>query len=159
MPNIHEPSFEGPGPKGFGALRARIGKALGCEQIGLSVFEVPPGEAAYPFHFHYGAEEIVIVLSGRPTLRTEDGALELKEGEAVHFPPGEKGVHQILNRSEEPVRFLAISSAGRLDVIVYPDSDKIGIGGQLPPGGMHAFFRRGDAVDYFHGEGSEPGAG
>lgn len=152
MANIYEPSFEGgERPEGFRARRARIGDELGSELIGASLWEVPPGEAAYPYHFHYADEELVIVLSGRPSLRTPDGVRELKEGEALRFPLGEEGAHQILNRTDELVTFLAISSSGRPDVIVYPDSDKIGV--RLPGGrGLRAFFRRDDAVDYFDGE-------
>ena len=155
MPNVFDPSFEeGDRPEGFRSRRARIGYELGSELIGTSLFEVPAGEAAYPYHFHYSDEEIVIVLSGRPSLRTPEGTRELEEGEAVHFPLGEEGAHQIINQSEETVTFLAISSSGRPDVVVYPDSDKIGIGQRLPRGGgLRAFFRRGDAVGYYEGEG------
>lgn len=154
MTNIYKPSFEeGERPEGFRARRARIGYELGTELIGASLWEVPPGEAAYPYHFHYSDEELVIVLSGRPSLRTPEGIRELQEGEALRFSLGEEGAHQILNRTREPVRFLAISSHGRPDVVVYPDSDKIGVGERLPRGGgLRAFFRRGDAVDYFEGE-------
>jgi uncharacterized cupin superfamily protein len=114
---------------------------------------VPPGEAAYPYHFHYADEEIVIVLSGHPSLRTADGTRELEEGEALRFPLGEEGAHQILNQTEEPATFLAISSHGRPDVVVYPDSDKIGVGERLPEGGgLRAFFPRGEGVGYWHGE-------
>jgi uncharacterized cupin superfamily protein len=57
------------------------------------------------------------------------------------------------NRSEEPATFLAVSSHGRPDVVVYPDSDKIGVGERLPRGGgLRAFFKRGDGVGYFDGE-------
>ena len=154
MPNINRPEFEpGERPPGFRSKRARIGYELGGELIGASLWAVPPGEAAYPFHFHYSDEEIVIVLSGRPTLRTPEGERELEEGEALRFAVGEEGAHQILNRSEEDVTFLAFSSHGRPDVVVYPDSDKIGVGERLPHGGgLRAFFKRGDGVDYFHGE-------
>jgi uncharacterized cupin superfamily protein len=157
MPNINEPEFEpGERPEGFRAKRARIGYELGTELIGASLWEVPSGEAAYPYHYHYSDEELVIVLSGRPTLRTPEGERELEEGEALRFGLGEEGAHQILNRSEEAVTFLAISSHGRPDVVVYPDSDKIGFGERLPKGGgLRAFFRRGDSVDYFDGEGPE----
>lgn len=114
---------------------------------------MPPGEAAYPYHFHYADEELVVVVSGRPTLRTPDGTRELEPGEVVHFPLGEKGAHQILNEGDETATFLAVSSHGRPDVVVYPDSDKIGVGERLPHGGgLRAFFRREDAVDYFDGE-------
>jgi uncharacterized cupin superfamily protein len=152
--NLYRPSFEdGQRPEGFRARRARIGYELGSELIGASLWELPPGEAAYPYHFHYSDEEIVIVLSGRPSLRTPEGVRELEEGEAIRFPLGEEGAHQIRNDSGETVTFIAISSSGRADVVVYPDSDKLGFGERLPRGsGMRAFFHRRDSVDYFEGE-------
>jgi uncharacterized cupin superfamily protein len=160
MPNLNRPEFEpGERPPGFRARRARIGYELGTESIGASLWEVPPGEAAYPYHFHYADEELVIVLSGQPTLRTPEGERDLEEGEALRFPVGEEGAHQILNRGEETATFLAISSSGRPDIVVYPDSDKIGFGLRQPRGGgLRAFFRRGDGVEYFEGE-TGPDAG
>jgi len=63
------------------------------------------------------------------------------------------GAHQILNRTSESATFVAISSSGRPDVVVYPDSGKMGAGERLPRSdGMWAFFRRGDEVDYWEGE-------
>lgn len=154
MPNVYKPTFEeGERPEGFRSRRARIGYELGSELIGCSLWELPAGEAAYPYHFHYADEELVIVLSGRPTLRTAEGVRELEEGEALRFALGEEGAHQIINRSEEPVTLLAVSSHGRPDVVVYPDSDKIGVGERLPQGGgLRAFFKRDDRVGYFEGE-------
>jgi uncharacterized cupin superfamily protein len=159
MTNINDPKFEPEErPPGFRARRARIGYELGSELIGCSLWEVPPGEAAYPYHFHYSDEELVIVLAGRPTLRTPGGERELEPGEALRFPLGEAGAHQITNRTDGTVTFLAVSSHGRPDVVVYPDAGKIGVGERLPRGGgLRAFFRRGDAVGYWEGE--EPPAG
>jgi uncharacterized cupin superfamily protein len=159
-PNIFDPRFEdGERPAGFRSRRARIGYELGSELIGLSVFELPAGEAAYPYHFHYADEEVVIVLEGRPTLRTPDGERALEPGEAVHFPLGEAGAHQLRNETDERVRFLALSSSGRPDVVVYPDSNKVGVGERLPRGGgMRAFFPADTAVGYWHGE-RPPGGG
>jgi uncharacterized cupin superfamily protein len=153
-PNIFDPQFEdGERPAGFRSRRARIGYELGSELIGLSLFELPPGECAYPYHFHYSDEEIVIVLEGRPTLRTPDGQRELEPGEAVRFPLGEAGAHQLRNDTGERVRFLAISSSGRPDIVHYVDSDKIGVGERLAHGGgLRAFFPREAGVDYWHGE-------
>jgi uncharacterized cupin superfamily protein len=68
-------------------------------------------------------------------LATRPYAVHLEEGEAPRFPLGEEGAHQILNRTEETATFLAISCHGRPDVVVYPDSDKIGVGERLPRGG------------------------
>lgn len=57
----------------------------------------------------------------------------------------------------ETATFLSVSSHGRPDVVVYPDSDKIGVGERLPKGGgLRAFFRRADRVDYFEGERRSP---
>jgi uncharacterized cupin superfamily protein len=160
-PNIFDPTFEdGERPDGFRSKRARIGYELGSELLGLSVFELPPGEAAYPYHFHYADEEVVIVLEGRPTLREPRGTRALEPGEAVHFPLGGDGAHQLRNDTSERVRFLALSSSGRPDVIVYPDSNKVGVGERLPRGGgLRAFFPADAAVGYWHGEepsGDEP---
>jgi uncharacterized cupin superfamily protein len=154
VPNVYRPAFEeGERPPGFRARRARVGYELGSELIGCSLWEVPPGEAAYPYHFHFADEEVVIVMRGRPTLRTPDGIRELEEGEAVRFALGEEGAHQILNRTRDTVTFLALSSHGRPDIVIYPDSNKLGVGERLPHGGgLRAFFRRESAVDYWDRE-------
>jgi uncharacterized cupin superfamily protein len=155
VPNIDEPNFEerAGAPPGFRAFRARVGYELGSERLGASVWKLPPGEAAYPFHFHYSDEELVFVLSGRPTLRTPEGKRELEPGEAVRFPLGERGAHQLSNPTEEEVRFLAVSTNGAPDVVVYPDSNKISASERLPEGGgLLTFFDIDSQVDYWKGE-------
>jgi len=157
MPNINAPSFEeDERPPGFRARRARIGYELGTEGLGCSLWELPPGEAAYPYHYHYADEELIIVVRGRPTLRTPTGTRRLDEGEVVAFGLGEPGAHAFSNETDDAVTFIAVSSSGRPDVVVYPDSDKIGVGERLPRGGgLRKFFRREDEVDYWD---REPGA-
>lgn len=158
MPNIATPHFdETRDHGGFGHRRARIGRQAGAERLGASLFEVPPGMAAYPYHWHLGEEELLFVLAGTPTLRTPAGTRELEQGEVVSFPRGEQGGHQVVNDGEHTVRFLTVSTSGDPDVVIYPDSDKVGAFERLPQGGgLYALFRRGDAVDYFEGE-SAPG--
>jgi uncharacterized cupin superfamily protein len=154
MVNINSPEFDEPRElDGFRALRARLGHQLGTERLGLSMWELPAGEAAYPFHYHLTEEELVIVLAGQPSLRTGAGWRVLSEGDVISFPRGEDGAHQLVNRTDTPVRFLAISTHGDPDIVLYPDSNKLGVGERLPHGGgLRAFFRSDDAVDYWDGE-------
>jgi uncharacterized cupin superfamily protein len=65
--NIYRPEFEeGERPEGFRSRRGSIGYELGSELVGVSLWELPPGEAAYPYQFHYADEEVAIVLRGSP---------------------------------------------------------------------------------------------
>lgn len=83
--------------------------------------------------------------------REPGGERELRPGDTVAFPEGPDGAHQVLNRSDEPVRVLILSTKGRFPgVAVYPDSDKLGV---WLADGYSGIFRRGDAVDYWEGEG------
>jgi len=152
-PNIERPQFDDDrDAPGFTRRRARIGRQAGTQKVGLSLFEVPPGQAAYPYHWHVGEEELLIVLAGTPSLRTPGGWRELEQGEVVSFPVGEQGAHQVVNRTERTVRFLAFSNQVP-DIVVYPDSDKVGAFERRPEGdGLYALFRRCDAVDYLDGE-------
>lgn len=160
MASIRTPDFdEHREQPGFRCERARLGYQVGAERLGVSLWEVPPGEAAYPFHYHLGEEELVIVLAGSPSLRTPDGWRELSEGDVVSFPRGEVGAHQLVNRGAGSVRFLAVSTNGEPDIVVYPDSGKLGAAERLPGGGgLREYFRIADAVDYYVGESWRPTA-
>jgi uncharacterized cupin superfamily protein len=152
MANVFRADFdESRDHEGFRARRARIGRELRTRRLGASIWEVAPGQAAYPYHAHLGDEELVVVLSGRPSLRTPEGWRDLEEGEAVCFLRGEDGAHQIVNRSNAPVLFLAVSTQGDPDIVLYPDSGKLGAAQRLPeaPGGLMQWFRIADAVDYY----------
>ncbi|HEX3512239.1 MAG TPA: cupin domain-containing protein [Solirubrobacteraceae bacterium] len=154
MPNINEPRFDEPREHpGFRAQRSRIGRHAGSRRLGASLWEVPPGEAAYPYHYHLGEEELLVILQGRPSLRTAQGWREVEEGEVLSFPRGEEGGHQLVNRTDGVVRFLAVSTQGDPDLVVYPDSGKLGAFERLPAGGgINALYRIADAVDYYDGE-------
>jgi len=57
----------------------------------------------------------------------------------------------VLNHTDEPVRVLILSTKGPFPAVaVYPDSDKLGV---WLADGYQGIFRRGDAVDYWEGEG------
>ena len=60
-------------PDGFRRSSARVGTQLGAARSGLSVYELPPGQAVSPYHYEHPAEEWLLVVSGTPTLRHPDG--------------------------------------------------------------------------------------
>lgn len=153
MPNINDPVFDEPRERpGFQCQRARLSRQAGSDRVGLSLWELPAGETAYPYHYHLAEEELLVVLSGQPSLRTPDGWRQLQEGEVVAFRRGERGAHQIANRTERLVRFLSISTTGEPDIVVRPDSGTLDAGDRLPDGSGRAIFRMRDAVDYYEGE-------
>lgn len=138
----------------FGMRGTSVGRAAGAHRLGATVYELDPGRRNLPYHAHFGLEEMLIVLRGRPTLRTPSGERELAQGEVVSFQPGRDGAHQLINNTEQPVRFLVLSSPAEADVIEYPDSGKVAArAGQWgTPEAVALTFRSGDSVDYFDGE-------
>jgi uncharacterized cupin superfamily protein len=111
MANVFQPDWdEEQDRQPFSWKRARLGRQAGGRALGASLFELPPGSSSFPLHIHHANEELLIVLSGRPTLRTLDGERELAEGELVACPTGRSGAHRIDNRSDAPVRLLVIST-------------------------------------------------
>jgi uncharacterized cupin superfamily protein len=118
--------------------------------LGATLYELLPGQTQCPYHFHHGSEELVVVLSGRPALRTPDGERELHPGDAVHFPTGPQGAHQLINRTDEPARYVIAAANVSPEVIEYPDSGKVAAASR-----EHRFRtvqRLEGEVDYFDGE-------
>jgi uncharacterized cupin superfamily protein len=154
MTNINRPDFDEVRDwPGFRARRARLGHQVGTEKLGISYWELDPGEAAYPYHVHYAEEEALVVLEGRPALRTPAGWSDLEPGEVVAFPAGDPGAHQLANRSDDTVRFIAVSTQSGPDVVFQPDSGKIGAFERRPEGGGFSFwFHRDDRREYIDGE-------
>jgi uncharacterized cupin superfamily protein len=131
-------------------------KRIAGEMIGMSVYELPPGEKSFPYHLHHGNEELLVVLAGTPTLRTSEGERAMSPGDAVVFRRGADGAHQVQNDSGEAARYLMISTLISPDVTEFPDSDKVGAMAR-PPGernrpGLVATFPLDSQVDYFEGE-------
>jgi uncharacterized cupin superfamily protein len=123
--------------------------------LGMSLYELEARQTQCPYHFHHGADELLLVLRGRPTVRTPDGERELEPGDVVHFPKGPAGSHQVINRTDEPARYVVASTNVSPEVCEYPDSGKVAsFSRQASSRGerlvtMHRFD---DAVDYLDGE-------
>src|SRR3954447_7063482 len=132
--NTHRTSIASPqfrrdddDPEGFRSGMFRPGPDLGATQTGMSLYDLPPGQAICPYHYEYAEEEWLIVVEGTPTLRTPEGSEQLRPWDVVVFPVGPEGAHGVRNETDSPVRVLMFSEVRVPAATVYPDSDKIGI--------------------------------
>jgi uncharacterized cupin superfamily protein len=140
-------------PEGYCRRWRKTGPLLGGSLLGLSVYELDPGESVCPYHYEYD-EEWLVVLSGAPVLRDPEGEHALETGDVVCFPVGPAGAHQVFNRGDRPLRIAMLSTRSEPSVAVYPDSDKIGVW----PGNSDdnvMLHRRDGAVPYYVGEVSD----
>ena len=150
--SIADPTFtyDPEDPEGFRSGRFRMGPALGAEDTGASVYELPPGQAVCPYHYEYGEEEWAMVLQGRASVRTPEGTEQLEPFEVVFFPKGPPGAHQLRNDTDAVVRILLWSTVVYPSATAYPDSGKVGIWTGIPDEDLMA--PRSSRVPYFHGE-------
>ena len=94
--NLYDGDLDPPradAPAGFRAKRRKVGPLLGATGIGMSVYELAPGEATWPYHYAWGDEEWLLALEGTVTLRTPSGDQTLGPGALVCFPEGPDGAH------------------------------------------------------------------
>jgi uncharacterized cupin superfamily protein len=154
-PNVFEDEWDEGFPPTDGFRQSVRRLIAPGNNLGMSLYELPPGQTQCPYHFHHGSDELLLVLRGQPTLRTPDGERRLNVGDVVHFPRGSSGAHRMRNTSQEPVRYVVASASVSPEVVEYPDSGKVAAfargESQLgrPLWSMH---RLEDAVDYFDGE-------
>jgi uncharacterized cupin superfamily protein len=133
-------------PRGYETGYARLREAIGAQALGMTVYDLPPGNSVCPYHYETPEEEWLIVLTGRPTLRDPDGEHTLEPGDVVCFPPGPAGAHKVTNRTEDDVRVAMLSTQPVAGYAIYPDSNKVNV---WP---LRKIFRIDDEVGYWEGE-------
>jgi uncharacterized cupin superfamily protein len=136
--------------------RKQLGEAGDGERIGCGLYELPAGSRSWPYHYHAANEEAMYVLSGSGSLRLAGETYPIEAGDYVAFPANESGAHRVINDSEEPLRYLMVSTMEDPGVTVYPDSGNFGVYVGSPPGGrdsrsLHGYYAIDDGVDYWEG--------
>ena len=118
-------------------------------QCRVSEYELPPGMASYPYHYHMEREEVFYILRGEGILRTPEGERRVTAGDYLFFPAGEAGAHKLTNASDtEPLAYIDFDSHHEMDVAVYPDSGNIGVWGK----GIGKVYRADSTAGYYDGE-------
>jgi uncharacterized cupin superfamily protein len=136
-------------PAGHRFSAMSLTEGFGSVATGLSVYELPPGNASWPYHFETTEEEWLIVIDGELTLRTPEGEAVLRAGDVACFPAGAAGGHTVRNHSDAPARYAMPSAEARYGgATVYPDSGKVRVSG---PGFDHRGWL-GEPAEYWEGE-------
>ncbi len=135
---------------GWRSKRANVGRSVGGELIGASLYELEPGDKLWPYHTHHANEEWLLVVAGEPTLRTPAGERQLRVGDITCFPRGPAGAHQVRNGSDGPIRVLMLSTQLMPEIVEYLDTGKVGA--RSATGERVMLSRPGPTLDYWEGE-------
>ena len=134
--------------EGYAYIRRNFVARGEAAQTLVSIYEVPPGKAAYPYHYHLKDEETFYILRGEGLLRTPEGEQPVRAGDLIFFPAGSEGAHKLVNTGTETLTYIDFDVTHDLDAAVYPDSGKIGLWGK----GVNRVYPMNADVDYYEGE-------
>ena len=135
--------------EGYEYFRRKFISFGGANNTLVSIYEIPPGKAAYPYHFHHKNEETFYILSGEGILKTPGGERKVEAGDLLFFPACAVGAHKLTNCSDmENLVYIDFDVVHDVDVTEYPDSGKIGIWGK----GINKLYPQDADVDYYDGE-------
>jgi uncharacterized cupin superfamily protein len=95
--------------------------------VGMLIEEPAPGRRLAPLHYHLLEEEHALLMEGQATLLLGDERYDMKPGDYVCFPAGQRVGHSFMNSGATPCRYLMIGERNPGDVCVYPDSKKVAV--------------------------------
>ena len=94
MENVFSKDFDQTNDRpGYQWDRIRLGRRLGGEMLGASVYVLDAGEKSYPYHLHHANEELLLVLEGDVIVRTPAGEERAGSGDTALFSRGPDGAH------------------------------------------------------------------
>lgn len=143
--------------KAFQFQRKWFTQASGGRKLGCSIYRVPPGKTAFPFHKHFSNEEAIYILAGQGTLRLDGEKIPVGPGDFISLPP-EGPSHQLINSGESDLDYLCLSTMIHPDITLFPDSDKViafagsGPGGDKSIRSFFGIYKADSAVGYYHDE-------
>jgi uncharacterized cupin superfamily protein len=128
---------------GYEGAERDLGRAAGSVHSGLRHAVLRPGALSCPPHWHTAEEELFVVLDGSGEVLLADDVLDVRAGHVLCRPPG-TGVHHALRGGPEGMTYLAYGTRVPGDLVHYPRSGKIHLGGGI--------CVRAEPVDLWDGE-------
>jgi uncharacterized cupin superfamily protein len=110
----------------------------------VEILRIPSGKAPYPHHSHSAQSEFYHVISGRGSVRHDEGTTLVVEADALLFAPVE--AHQFFNDGAEPLVLYVVADNPIGESCHYPDSGKWAVASP------ERRCIRSRALDYFDGE-------
>jgi uncharacterized cupin superfamily protein len=95
-------------------------------QCRMNFVEVEPGSFAYGYHYHETDEEVFYIISGTGIVRTINGDVTVKAGDAITFPAGPEGAHVIRNGSDtEKLVYIDFDTNNLPEIVHFPDTNQV----------------------------------
>jgi uncharacterized cupin superfamily protein len=142
---VREPQYD--------AQSARLARGTAAKKLGASIDVLAPGSRGCPYHLHYAQEEMFVVVEGTGTLRVAGEMLPIKAGDVIFIPAGPEYPHQIINSSNEALKYLSVSTMETPEICQYPDSGKyLAIDSLDRDKPFKVIDRLGESLDYWDGE-------
>src|SRR5260221_1124723 len=142
-------------PKGkFAGSSRSISEALGRKPqssdlnerhpFDVEILRIAPGKIPYPYHSHSAQWEFYHVISGKGSVRHQEGTTPIEAGDAFVFKPGEP--HQLINDSEQDLLVYVVADNPIGESVLYPDSKKWLVASP------ERKMLRSEALDHYDGE-------
>jgi uncharacterized cupin superfamily protein len=118
-------------------------------RVGMLIEAPGPSMRLAPMHYHMLEEEHALIIEGQVTLFLGEERYEMKAGDYVCFPAGQKVGHSFMNSGTGPCSYLMIGERNPNDVCVYPDSNKMAVNALRTRG---AIYDMSGVREYWDGE-------
>ena len=106
-----------------GRVKQPLGDLFGLANFGVNLVRLAPGGASALRHAHTKQDEFIYVVSGHPTLQTDEGRTPLAPGMCAGFKAGTGNGHRLVNESGEEAVYLEVGDRTPGDAVTYPDED------------------------------------
>jgi uncharacterized cupin superfamily protein len=106
-----------------GRSKRQLGEVFRLTNFGVNLTTLAPGGSSALRHAHTKQDEFVYILSGSPTLHTNEGKTRLTPGMCAGFRAGSGDAHRLLNETQEEVVYLEVGDRTAGDEANYPDDD------------------------------------
>ena len=106
-----------------GRQKRQLGEYFGLANFGVNLTRLAPNAVSSLRHAHAKQDEFVYIVSGHPTLHTDQGRVRLAPGMCAGFRAGTGDAHHLINETTEDVLYLEVGDRTPDEEVTYPDDD------------------------------------